>query len=50
VRTQRWVYVVVIVLGVLLGLAIAGAPSRHYDPPLRVVTTTTTAVGSTPAP
>lgn len=39
--TQRWVYILLIVLGVLLGAAIAGLPSRHYDPPLHVVPTTT---------
>jgi uncharacterized membrane protein len=40
--TQRWVYVLLIVVGILLGAAIAGVRSRHYDPPIRVVATTTT--------
>jgi hypothetical protein len=43
VGTQRWIYVVVVVLGVVVGLAIAGIPSQHNDPPLRLVTTTTLA-------
>jgi hypothetical protein len=37
-----------IVIGVALGLAIAGVPSWHYDPPLRPITTTTTAPNTTP--
>jgi hypothetical protein len=48
VATQRWIYVVVAVLGVVLGLAIAGVPSQHTDPPLRVAATTTVVPPASP--
>ncbi|GAC1597537.1 MAG: hypothetical protein NVS3B21_22230 [Acidimicrobiales bacterium] len=33
---RSWVIVTIIVVGVVLGIAIAGVPSRHQDPPLRL--------------
>ena len=46
-RRQRWALALLLVVGVALGVAIAGFPSRRHDPPLRVqtedLTTTTTA-------
>jgi hypothetical protein len=44
----RWIYLLLIVVGAAVGLAIAGLPSQHYDPPLRIAPTTTTAVGTPP--
>ncbi|HEV3401213.1 MAG TPA: LytR C-terminal domain-containing protein [Acidimicrobiales bacterium] len=48
--SQRWVPVVIVVVGGLLGLAIAGLPSRREDAPLRVQTATTTVVVGSTAP
>lgn len=46
-----WVIVVIVVVGAALGVAIAGVPTRHQDPPLRVsATPTDSGVGSSPAP
>lgn len=42
--------VVIVFVGGLLGLAIAGLPSREEDAPLRVQTATTTAPGPTTVP
>jgi hypothetical protein len=47
--SQRWVPVVIVFVGGLLGLAIAGFPSRREDAPLRVQTATTTTAGPTTA-
>ncbi|GAC1517952.1 MAG: hypothetical protein NVS1B12_07670 [Acidimicrobiales bacterium] len=45
---RAWV-LVVIVVGAALGVAIAGVPTRHQDPPLRVSATASTS-SSTTAP
>ncbi|GAC1600826.1 MAG: hypothetical protein NVS3B21_28170 [Acidimicrobiales bacterium] len=49
---RAWVIVTIIVVGVVLGIAIAGVPSRHQDPPLRISAApsgpTTTASSSPP--
>ena len=49
---RSWVVVTIIVVGVVLGIAIAGVPSRHQDPPLRLSSApsgpTTTASSSPP--
>jgi hypothetical protein len=42
--------IVVIVVGAALGVAIAGVPTRHQDPPLRVSATPTSVPGTTAAP
>ncbi len=39
---HRWVYVMIVVVGAILALGIAGVPSTRHDPPIRVLTTTTT--------
>ena len=47
---RAWV-IVVIVVGAALGVAIAGVPTRHQDPPLRVAAASPTSVpGTTAAP
>ncbi|MDQ3639977.1 MAG: hypothetical protein M3450_00560 [Actinomycetota bacterium] len=43
-RRPRWAYVLMLVVGAALGVAIAGVPSRGQDPPLRVQTEPTTTV------
>ena len=49
---QRWALIVLVVVGVILGIAIAGWPSRSSSPPLPVdsgaVTTTAPASGFAP--
>ena len=45
--SQRWVPIVIIFVGGLLGLAIAGLPSRHEDAPLAVQTATSIPASST---
>ena len=47
---RRWVPLVVVVVGALLGLAVAGLPDRGKDAPLAVQTTApaTTAMGTVP--
>ncbi|GAC1311486.1 MAG: hypothetical protein NVSMB16_08270 [Acidimicrobiales bacterium] len=54
---RSWVIVTIIVVGVALGIAIAGVPSRHQDPPLRLsavpsgpTSTTSTSPPTTAAP
>ena len=47
---QRWGYVVLIVFGLALGVAVAGLPSRHHDRPLRVDTVNPVATTSTTSP
>ncbi|MDQ3679188.1 MAG: hypothetical protein M3378_01325 [Actinomycetota bacterium] len=48
-RKPRWAYLLMLLVGAGLGVAIAGVPSRSKDPPLRVQTesTTTTAPAQT---
>lgn len=46
---RAWV-IVVIVVGAALGVAIAGVPTRHQDPPLRVSATPTSVPETTAAP
>lgn len=48
-RAQRWVYVMLVVIGVALGIAIAGVPSGHHDLPLHPLSSTTTTVSETTA-
>jgi len=43
VRRQRWVYIVIVVVGAALALGIAGVPSTHHDQPVRDRTTVATA-------
>jgi hypothetical protein len=43
----RWLAVLLIVVGVLLGVAIAGIPSRGNDMPIKVVTPTSRTVPTT---
>jgi hypothetical protein len=40
---RAWIAVIVVV-GIALGVAIAGIPNRHHDAPLRISTTSTTTV------
>jgi hypothetical protein len=47
VRNQRWIYILLIMVGVVLGIGISGIPSGHYDPPIHIPTTTTTTTSST---
>jgi len=42
VRKPRWAYLLMLLVGAGLGVAIAGVPSRAKDPPLRVQTESTT--------
>jgi peptidoglycan hydrolase-like protein with peptidoglycan-binding domain len=48
-----WIWALVLVAGVVVGVAIAGRPTSSQDPPLRVIapatTTTTTAQTATPS-
>lgn len=46
---RAWV-IVVIVVGAALGVAIAGVPTRHQDPPLRVSASPSSVPGTTAAP
>jgi hypothetical protein len=45
---RRWVPFVVVIVGSLLGLAVAGLPSRRHDAPLRVQSASTS-TGPAPA-
>lgn len=46
---QAWVIVIVVVVGAALGVAIAGVPSRHQDPPLRVVGSSSSTAATAPS-
>jgi hypothetical protein len=46
---RGWVIIIVLVVGAALGVAIAGVPNRHADPPLRVVASSSSTIPSTPA-
>lgn len=48
-RKPRWAYLLMLVVGAGLGVAIAGVPSRAKDPPLRVQTESTVTIPSEPA-
>ncbi|MFN2606424.1 MAG: LytR C-terminal domain-containing protein [Acidimicrobiales bacterium] len=49
---RRWVPLVVVAVGAILGLAVAGLPSRHHDAPLTVRSdpSSTAGVGAGPMP
>jgi hypothetical protein len=42
--------VAIVVVGVILGVAIAGVPSRHHDAPLHVPPTTVAPAPATTSP
>ena len=48
-RKPRWVYLLMLLVGAGLGVAIAGVPSRGEDPPLRMQTESTVAPTPTTA-
>jgi hypothetical protein len=48
VHRHRWVYVMIIVVGALLALGIAGVPSTHQDTPVQLLPTTTTVAPASP--
>ncbi len=50
VRKPRWAYLLMLLVGAGLGVAIAGVPSRGEDPPLRVQTDQTQPTTIAPAP
>lgn len=49
---ERWLLAIIVVLGVLAGVLVAGVPERGTDPPLelRVEATTTTLFPTTTRP
>ncbi|MDP8992203.1 MAG: hypothetical protein M3N31_04010 [Actinomycetota bacterium] len=49
-RRPRWPYVLMVVVGVALGVAIAGVPTRAQDPPLRVQNVPSTTTSTAPVP
>ncbi len=49
-RKPRWAYLLMLLVGAGLGVAIAGVPSRAKDPPLRIQTEQTKPTTVAPAP
>ncbi|HSH60458.1 MAG TPA: hypothetical protein VK988_12640 [Acidimicrobiales bacterium] len=49
-RKPRWAYLLMLLVGAGLGVAIAGVPNSRQDPPLRVQTDQTQPTTIAPAP